>query len=284
MSGWTLVLQLLVLPAVVLSLVEAAYLPLALVAHAHRPPDPLRVPANPFVSVIVPAFDEGKVLRRCVESILADRYLHKEVVLVDDGSRDDTWEVMQSFAGRPGVVVVSQANAGKAAALNRGIARSHGSILMFVDADGVFSGWTVRGMLRGFDDPRVGAVCGNDAPVNLDRLQPRLLTLLTHVTAMVRRALAQVNCLTIVSGNCGAVRRDVVDEIGGERFRRRSGPGIGRGRRAVGGVAHLFQSLGLKRQGQGRSRHVEVPPCVADCLAPRMSFPSLLLEGGEKRQ
>lgn len=215
MSGWTLVLQLLVLPAVVLSLVEAAYLPLALVAHAHRPPDPLRVPANPFVSVIVPAFDEGKVLRRCVESILADRYLHKEVVLVDDGSRDDTWEVMQSFAGRTGVVVVSQANAGKAAALNRGIARSHGSILMFVDADGVFSGWTIRGMLRGFDDPRVGAVCGNDAPINLDRLQPRLLTLLTHVTAMVRRALAQVNCLTIVSGNCGAVRRDVVEEIGG---------------------------------------------------------------------
>lgn len=215
MSGWALALQLLVLPAVLLSLVEAAYLPLALVAHARRPADPLRVPSNPFVSVVVPAFDEGRVLRRCVDSILADRYLNKEVVLVDDGSRDDTWEVMKSYRGRPGVVVAHQTNAGKAAALNHGISLSRGSVLMFVDADGVFSGWTVRGMLRGFDDPRVGAVCGNDAPVNLDRFQPRLLTLLTHVTAMVRRALAQVNCLTIVSGNCGAVRREVLDEVGG---------------------------------------------------------------------
>lgn len=213
----TFAIQLLLVPAALMSVIEICYMPLALWSRARVPYHraPLRGVLTPMVSVIVPAYNEGVLLARCVESILQDRYQNKEVIVVDDGSSDDTWDVMKQFRGRPHVTLLRQANAGKAVALNKGMAQARGEVLMFVDADGVFSEHTIKAMLAGFDDPRVGAVCGNDAPVNLNRLQPQLLTLLTHVTAMVRRALAQVNCLTIVSGNCGAIRREVLHKIGG---------------------------------------------------------------------
>lgn len=122
---------------------------------------------------------------------------------------------MCRYEGLPNVTVIAQSNGGKAAALNAGIARATGEVLFFVDADGIFSSGTIRGMLSGFETADVGAVCGNDEPVNLDRVQTRLLALLTHGTAFVRRALTRINCLAIVSGNLGAYRRHVIEEIGG---------------------------------------------------------------------
>jgi len=90
--------------------------------------------------------------------------------------------------------------------------------VFFVDADGLFKPDTIRLMLAGFTSERVGAVCGNDEPVNVDRLQTRLLTVQSHIgTGFVRRALARINCLPIVSGNIGAFRRvalaDAMQEI-----------------------------------------------------------------------
>jgi biofilm PGA synthesis N-glycosyltransferase PgaC len=172
---------------------------------------------RPLVSVIVPGYNEAVVITSCVESILASRYLRLEVILVDDGSTDETAAIMSGLAQQHDRVrFLSQANAGKGAALNAGIAAARGDILMFVDADGVFAPDTLIHMLEGFDDPKVGAVCGDDRPVNLDRLQTRMLAVLSHVgTGLVRRALSLMNCLPIVSGNIGAFRRDLVRELGG---------------------------------------------------------------------
>lgn len=168
-----------------------------------------------LVSVVVPAFDEGRVVESCIRSVLADPRELLELVLVDDGSSDDTLAIMRRYEHDPRVTVLTQPNAGKAAALNTGIAAARGEVLVFVDADGIFTTSTITELLTGFDRRDVGAVCGNDEPVNLDRPQTHLLALLTHTTALVRRALALVNCLPIVSGNVGAFRREVVDELGG---------------------------------------------------------------------
>jgi cellulose synthase/poly-beta-1,6-N-acetylglucosamine synthase-like glycosyltransferase len=172
---------------------------------------------RPLVSVIVPGYNEAVVITGCVESILASRYLRLEVILVDDGSTDETASIMEGLAQQyDRVRFLSQANAGKGAALNCGIAAALGDILMFVDADGVFAPDTLIHMLEGFDDPKVGAVCGDDRPVNLDRLQTMMLAILSHVgTGLVRRALSLMNCLPIVSGNIGAFRSDLVRELGG---------------------------------------------------------------------
>lgn len=174
---------------------------------------------RPSVSVVVPAYNEAKVLANCVRSVLASDYPRLEVVIVDDGSTDDTANVMRTLAALDSrVSTIFQANAGKGAALNNGIKHATGEVLLFVDADGIFAPSTISEMLRGFDHPDVGAVCGDDRPVNLNRPQTHLLALVNHVgTGMVRRALTLLRCLPIVSGNIGAFRRSAVAEVGGFR-------------------------------------------------------------------
>ncbi|GAA1898520.1 glycosyltransferase [Asanoa iriomotensis] len=205
------------LPLVALGYLELLHYPLAVAADLRRRRPATFDSAEPLVSVIVPAYNEERVVGGCVASILADPYPWKEVVLVDDGSTDATLDVLRSFGDRPEVTVLTRPNGGKAAALNAGLRAANGEICCFVDADGLFTGRTIAELLAGFTSASVGGVCGNDAPVNLDRLQTRLLALLTHGTALARRALALLGCLTVVSGNSGAFRRRVVDEVGGFR-------------------------------------------------------------------
>lgn len=179
----------------------------------------LRYLHGTMVSVIVPAYNEGIVLDACVESILRSRYPRLEVIIVDDGSTDDTAAVMTDLAARhPSVRAIHQVNAGKGAALNRGIAEARGEVLLFVDADGLFTARTIDWLLVGLSAPGVGAVCGDDRPANPDRPLTQMLSVMSHVgTGLVRRALSLLHCLPIVSGNIGAFRASLIREIGGFR-------------------------------------------------------------------
>ena len=196
-------------------LLTLAYYPLALIFALRRRKPPYFESDTPLVSVIVPGYNEEKVIGHCVDSILASDYPNREVILVDDGSTDGTLNEMRRYGQAPGVTVVAKPNGGKASALNAGLARAKGEIIFFVDADGMFAPNTINEMLKGFESERVGAVCGNDSPINLDRLLTRLANLQTHVgTGFVRRALTTLNCLPIVSGNIGAFRRSVLEKTG----------------------------------------------------------------------
>jgi biofilm PGA synthesis N-glycosyltransferase PgaC len=211
------------LSLLVVGLVRLAFVPAALVFEARRrrdDPGPAgcgpMFPEAPLVSVVVPAYEESVVIENCVRSVLRSEHPALEVVCVDDGSSDDTFERMQRLAAaHPQVRAIRQENAGKGAALNTGIAAARGDVLVLVDADGLFRPDTVTRLLRGFRDARVGSVCGNDRPVNLDRVQTRLLSLISHVgTGLMRRALDVLGCLPVVSGNIGAFRREVLERVG----------------------------------------------------------------------
>lgn len=205
--GLFLMLSLIALLAGILTLL---YFPLSL-SFELKPKRSIYTKRPPFVSVVVPAYNEEKVLQNCVNSILESAYPDFEIILVDDGSQDATLAIMNEFRHDPHVKVIAKSNSGKASALNEGIQKARGEVLFFVDADGIFEAETIDQMLMGFSDERVGAVCGNDAPVNLDRWLTRLMALQTHVgTGFVRRALARINCLPIVSGNIGAFRREAL--------------------------------------------------------------------------
>lgn len=208
----------------VFTIVRLLMVPSALRYEARHPRQPVDAPLvagsiftePPLVSVVVPAYNEAVVIEHCVRSVVRSHYQPLEVVLVDDGSTDDTYQRMLALAAElPEVRAITQPNAGKGAALNTGIAASHGSVAMLVDADGIFRPDTVTEMVRAFDADRVGAVCGDDRPVNLNRVQTRFLALIGHLgTGLMRRALSELRVLPIVSGNTGAYRRDVLEQTG----------------------------------------------------------------------
>jgi glycosyltransferase involved in cell wall biosynthesis len=168
------------------------------------------------VTVAIPAYEEERSLRETVETVLASRWEDLEVIVVDDGSRDRTSEVVRDLAEAGRIVLLRQENGGKASALNAGIAAATGEVVLYTDADSVFLPDTVALMVRWFGDPGVDAVCGSDAPLRPATALQRLLVVTTHIgTGFVRRALSVLGALPIISGNLGAVRRTVLTEIGG---------------------------------------------------------------------
>lgn len=177
---------------------------------------PELVARNPLVTIVVPGYNEEKVLANCVGSILRSDYRNLEVILVNDGSTDNTAALMAELAGTDErVTFIDKPNGGKGSALNVGIEASSGEILMFVDSDGVFGPDTVTRMLGGFTHDRVGCVSGDDRPVNLDNPLTCLLALISHVgTGFIRRALTLVHCMPVVSGNIGAFRRSALEVTG----------------------------------------------------------------------
>lgn len=217
----SLVFLILSIPLLWSGMLNLCYIPLSLafeLRRLHRQPQPHPDEATPLVSIVVPAYNEGRVIIGCVESILACPYPNKEIILVNDGSTDDTLEHMQRFSNQKNIIIVDKPNGGKASALNAGLAHARGEFVFCVDADGIFTADTIAAMLRAFDGSYVGAVCGSDAPINLDRPQTHLAAIQTHVgTGFVRRALSLIGCLPIVSGNIGAFRRSALARTGGFR-------------------------------------------------------------------
>ena len=175
-------------------------------------------PFSGRVTVVVPAYNEERTIRVAVETLLESEYRDLEVIVVDDGSRDATGDRVRDLHKQGRIRLIRQENAGKAMALNAGIAAATGEVVLYTDADSLFLRDTVAKTVRWFADPSIDAVCGNDMPLRARTGLQKLLAITTHIgTGYVRRALSIIGCLPIISGNLGAVRRRVLEEIGGFR-------------------------------------------------------------------
>ena len=182
--------------------------------HARRRVD---LTFHPSVTVVVPAYREEKVVVRTVESLLAQEYEGLEIVVVDDGSPDRTWDVLvAAFDGHPRVRLFQKPNGGKASALNFGTARAAGEIIVALDADTLFPPGTIAALVAPLADPRIGAVAGNAKVGNRINLVTRWQAI-EYVTSqnIDRRAFALLNCITVVPGAVGAWRRALVTSAGG---------------------------------------------------------------------
>jgi peptidoglycan-N-acetylglucosamine deacetylase len=171
---------------------------------------------GPLVSIIVPAYNEEKVIGRTIESLLRSAYRNIEIMVVDDGSSDRTSAVVRErFADEPRVRLFIKENAGKAEALNLGLRVSKGEIIVALDADTIFPPETVGALVGRFRDPRIGAVAGNAKVGNRVNIITRWQAL-EYITAqnMDRRAFASLNCITVVPGAVGAWRRELVERAG----------------------------------------------------------------------
>ncbi len=170
----------------------------------------------PLVSVLIPAYNEESTIRMCVESVLSSDYPSFEVIVIDDGSTDRTAERIRDYVASGKIRYIWKPNGGKASALNRGIQEAQGEIIVYTDADSLFRPDTLQKLVRWFVSPRIDAVCGNDTPIHPTSALQKLLTITTHIgTGFVRRALSVLNVLPIISGNSGAVRKDLLEKVGG---------------------------------------------------------------------
>ena len=173
----------------------------------------------PPVSLLVPAYNEGKVIASALESSLKLDYPNYEVIVVDDGSTDDTLAEASRFAGDYGncrVRVHTKRNGGKASALNAGLAMAEHPIVLCMDADARLEPQTLRRAVVHFRDPSIAAVAGNVKVVNRINLWTRLQALeYIEGLNMARRAQALLSAVNIVPGPIGLFRRDVLLQLGG---------------------------------------------------------------------
>ena len=169
----------------------------------------------PSAVVIVPAYNESVNIEKTVRSLALSDYPGLVVVVVDDGSTDDTAAVVQRL-GLERVRLVRQDNAGKPAALQTGVEVTESEIVAMVDADTQFEPATLRTLVQPFADPDVAAVSGNTKVGN----RHTLLGLWQHIEYVIgfnldRRMYDVMRCMPTIPGAVGAFRRSVLEEVGG---------------------------------------------------------------------
>jgi chlorobactene glucosyltransferase len=139
---------------------------LANAAYFRRATTPPRITSGPFVSVIVPARDEERLIGRCIDSLLTQDYGQYEVIVVDDQSRDGTAEAVAARAARdPRLRLVSgeplpEGWVGKPHALSQGVAAARGEILVLADADTFHGTSSVSWAVTNLEDHRADLLSG----------------------------------------------------------------------------------------------------------------------------
>ena len=173
---------------------------------------------NVLISVLIPAYNEERVIERSVAQVLRSENARVEVIVIDDGSRDRTSEVVREVFGRdPRVRLLTIENSGKATALNRGLELATSEIVIALDADTQFEPETIGRLARWFAaDERLGAVAGNAKVGNRINIITKWQAL-EYITAqnLERRALARLSAMTVVPGAVGAWRRRAILDVGG---------------------------------------------------------------------
>lgn len=172
---------------------------------------------EPAVSVIIPAYNEERVIASSVARVLASDYPALQVIVADDGSKDATSRIVaEQFGNDPRVTLLTLANGGKAAALNHALTHATGEVIIALDADTQFEPETIRRLSRWFADPALGAVAGDARVGNRVNLVTKWQAV-EYITAqnLERRALAGFDAMTVVPGAVGAWRRAALDSVGG---------------------------------------------------------------------
>jgi cellulose synthase/poly-beta-1,6-N-acetylglucosamine synthase-like glycosyltransferase/peptidoglycan/xylan/chitin deacetylase (PgdA/CDA1 family) len=174
---------------------------------------------QPPVTVLVPAYNEEVGVTAALRSLCNQTYDAFEVIVIDDGSTDGTARCVEECMSEPNgamIHLLRQENAGKANALNAGLAVASGEVIVTVDADTVFAPGALAALVQPLQDASVGAVSGNTKVGNTKRLLGRWQRL-EYVMGfnLDRRMYDVLGCMPTVPGAIGAFRADALATVGG---------------------------------------------------------------------
>jgi len=169
----------------------------------------------PRVAVLIPAYNEEKVIARTIRSVMMSNYKNIRIVVIDDGSTDATYKVAtETYAkdiaeGR--LTVLTKPNGGKAEALNYALQTTEEEVYIGIDADGVIAHDAITRLVCHFANPAIGAVAGNAKVGNRVNLWTRWQAL-EYITSQnfERRALDLFDVVMVVPGAIGAWRTSAV--------------------------------------------------------------------------
>ena len=178
---------------------------------------PRKMNYTPSVDILLPMFNEEKVVVNTIRNLLETKYPCFSIIVVDDGSTDKSFELVDShFGNHPQVCLIRQPNGGKSAALNKATEFSRSEIVVSIDADTWVRPDAVGNIVRYFQDDEVAAVAGHIKVGN----RVNLLTDMQYFEYVAiwdnDRAFSDlVNGILIVPGALGAFRRSAVQAVGG---------------------------------------------------------------------
>lgn len=173
----------------------------------------------PFVSVVVPAYNEESTAVKTIQKLLELDYPNYEIILVDDGSSDKTYSVVQdNFRDNPTVRVYTKDNEGKASAINYGVDQSGGKIILAVDAGTILRPDALRKIITHFSSPEVAVVSANVKVGNSTSWWSSFQSLenITSVNLELR-AFNESNCISMLPQAIAAYRKDLL--IGAGKFK-----------------------------------------------------------------
>lgn len=171
----------------------------------------------PLVTIVIPCFNEEIGLRKAVASVKKIDYPNLEILIVDDGSTDSTFEIARELESDFQVRLILQENQGKAFALNNGIQQALGDYYVCMDADSELSSNLLLDSIPFFEaDPNLAAVAGS-VEVGNDRTVLTAFQKLEYIVGLNFHKMAQscLNLVTIVPGPIGVFKKNSVLKVGG---------------------------------------------------------------------
>ncbi|GLV59317.1 glucosaminyltransferase [Dictyobacter sp. S3.2.2.5] len=181
---------------------------------------------RPLVSVIIPAWNEEVGLVSTLKTILASSYRPLEIVVVNDGSTDNSDSIMRAFIQRyqrsvqgsrnyANVIYHYQPNGGKGTALNTGISLAHGEIIITFDADSVVHEEAVEHFVSYFADPEVMAAAGNIMIGNTKTILGFIQSIEYFLGFQIKKAESLLGVVFVIGGAASAFRKEVFTRLGG---------------------------------------------------------------------
>jgi biofilm PGA synthesis N-glycosyltransferase PgaC len=177
----------------------------------------VRRPYRPQITVVIPAYNEETGVIRTVASVLANTYKNKQIIVVNDGSKDRTAQMLRRYQRKHQgqFIVVNQANAGKAAAINRAVRYwATGKLVMVVDADSLLHPTAIENMVAHFRDRRVIASAANVKIIPTHKMLGVAQRFEYLISYRMKRALTVFNMEYIVGGVGSTFRRSVLLKTG----------------------------------------------------------------------
>jgi len=170
-----------------------------------------------IVSVIVPCYNEQDVVVPSLKSIIAQTYPNLEILVVDDGSSDRTYELAKNFEfdeSHRSLKVLTKPNGGKSRALNYAIKQAKGNLICCVDADSKLDKFAIELLVQHFKNSEIAAVAGSVSVINTDTFLTKLQALeYIEGLNMVKNGQAFLKLVNIIPGPLGMFRKEAMQKV-----------------------------------------------------------------------